>query len=110
MTKITRKVAARFIHLFEAKSPKGEPPVEVQRVCSTALPPLQGELKEIMGMMLFNTGGIGRRLDQLGLYKVPRKAEEEQAAALHWMINLYLEHGDKWRSIGEKILRDDDAQ
>ena len=75
----------------------------------TALPPLQGELQEILGTMIFHTGGIGRRLDQLGIYKVEKRAEAEQAATLHWMINLYLEHGDQWRAIGEKILKGESA-
>ena len=39
------------------------------------------------------------------LYEVPRRVEEEQAAALHWMLNLYLAHGQEWRSVGEKILK-----
>jgi len=87
---------------------KGVAAVVAPVSCSLAqLPPLEGELKEIMGMMIFNTGGIGRRLDQLGLYKVERRAEAEQAAALHWMVNLYLLHGNRWREAGEKILKNE---
>jgi len=74
---------------------------------STALPPLEGQLKEILSLMIFNTAPIGRRLEQLGLYKVPRKVEEEHAAAVHWMLNLYFAHGEKWREMGEKILKDE---
>ena len=74
---------------------------------SLALPELQGELKEILGMMIYSTAPIGRRLEQLGLYKVPRKVEAEHAAALHWMLKLYFAHGDQWRTVGEKILKNE---
>lgn len=74
------------------------------------LPPLEGELKAILAMMIFDTARIGRRLHELGLYQVPSRVEEEHAAALHWMLNLYFEHGDKWRSAGELILKDEDEQ
>lgn len=30
---------------------------------------------------------------------IPQKAEAEQAAVIHWMLNLYLEHGDGWRDV-----------
>ena len=36
---------------------------------------------------------------------IPRKAEEEQAAVLYWMLSLYLEHGNIWREEGQKILK-----
>lgn len=34
----------------------------------------------------------------MGGHDVPRKAEEEQAAVLHWMLTHYLTHGDDWRT------------
>ena len=69
------------------------------------LPPLEGDLKEILGKTCLTVAGLGRRLHDLNLYAVPRRVEEEQAAALHWMLNLYLAHGQEWRSVGEKILK-----
>lgn len=69
------------------------------------LPPLEGDLKEILGKTCLTVAGLGRRLHDLNLYEVPRRVEEEQAAALHWMLNLYLAHGKEWRTVGEKILK-----
>lgn len=74
--------------------------------CSAALPPLTDEeLKWILGRPCFAVAHIAWKLHSLGLYNVERKAEEEQAAAIHWMLSLYLKHGSEWRSIGEEILR-----
>lgn len=69
------------------------------------LPPLAGELKTIMGTLHLSTARIGRRLHELKIYDVPRQIEEEHAAALHWMLNLYFAHGEKWREEGAKILK-----
>ena len=32
---------------------------------------------------------------------IPHRAEAEQAAVIHWMLNLYLKHGDSWRDVAE---------
>lgn len=72
---------------------------------SPALPQLTDEMQEILGRPCFACANIAWRLHELGLYKVERKAEAEQAAAIHWMLSLYLTHGSEWRSIGEQILR-----
>ena len=32
------------------------------------------------------------------------KSEDEQAAVIYWMMNLYLEHGAEWRDEAEKIM------
>lgn len=77
------------------------------QITTPPLPELKGELLEILGRMPMNNAGIARRLHELGLYVVPRRIEEEQAAALHWMLNMYFKHGDQWRAEGEKILKDE---
>lgn len=69
-----------------------------------ALPPLDEELAWILGRPCFAVAQVARRLHALGLYRVEAKAEAEQAAALHWMLGLYLKHGSGWRSAAESIL------
>jgi predicted nucleic acid-binding Zn-ribbon protein len=66
---------------------------------------LTEDLEWILGRPCFTVAKIARRLHELGLYKVETKAENEQAAAAHWMVGLYLKHGDTWREEGEKILK-----
>lgn len=61
------------------------------------LPPLTSELKKILGLMAFQCYTFAQAL-RMGGYDVPRKAEEEQAAVLHWMLTHYLIHGDNWRA------------
>jgi hypothetical protein len=70
---------------------------------------LTPELADILGRLCFSVAGIARRLHKLGLYDVKTRAENEQAAALHWMLTLYAKHGDKWMIEGEKILANQTA-
>lgn len=75
------------------------------RLDRIVLPPLEGDIAWILGQPCFAVAGIARRLHELGLYEVARKAEAEQAAALHWMLGLHAEHGENWREHGDRILR-----
>lgn len=70
-------------------------------------PPIEmdEEIRWILGRPCFTVPGIARKLHVLGLYEVKTKAEDEQACAIHWMLNLYLKHGPMWRAEGEKILK-----
>lgn len=72
---------------------------------SLRLPPLEGELQKILGSICFTVAAHARRLHDLGLYNVPRHAEEEQAAFIHWALGLYAQHGDSWRLHGSNILK-----
>lgn len=73
------------------------------------IPPLNDVLKDILGRVSFTVAHVARRLHALRLYDVERRAEAEQAAALHWMLTLYFKHGDGWMAEGEKILSGDAA-
>jgi hypothetical protein len=35
-------------------------------------------------------------------HEIKTRAEDEQAAVIHWLLNLYLEHGDQWREIAQQ--------
>lgn len=43
-------------------------------------------------------GALGPLLRNSGEVAVPKKAEAETAAALHWLIGLVVKHGDEWGS------------
>lgn len=58
--------------------------------------PLDEETRFILSRMMWDTAPIARRLRELG-QDIERKAEYEQAAAFHFLINLYLRHGKQWR-------------
>lgn len=70
------------------------------------LPPA---LAEILGMPNFTAGPIAHAFVAAGLWAPPEgrhKAEAEQAFVLHWLVGLYLEHGDDWRPIAGVRIRD----
>ena len=66
--------------------------------------PFDAETQWILGQPCFAVGKLGRLLHELGLYSVECKAEAEQAAVLHWELNLYLKHGQEWRKEAVKII------
>ena len=74
---------------------------EVQRL--RELPPLGESLRSILGRPNFACAGIAKRLRGMG-YAIPQKAEEEQAATIHWLVNLYLKHGENWATHANAAL------
>ncbi len=77
---------------------------------------LTPELREVLGMMVFQLSPIARAMRAAGA-DIARKAEDEQAVVLHWLIGLVLEHGPAWRgkaadeleklaaSVGQRIAK-----
>ncbi len=66
--------------------------------------PLDEEVRWILGRPCFAVSRMAWRLKELGLYDPARKAEDEQACALHWMLTMYGKHGAAWREEADKIL------
>lgn len=54
-------------------------------------------LREVLGMMVFELSPIAHAFRAAG-HGIKRRAEDEQAFVLHWLIGLALEHGDGWRA------------
>lgn len=57
---------------------------------------LTDDLRDILSMMMWNTGPIAHAL-RAGGVEIKTRAEEEQAHVMHWLITLALEHGAAWR-------------
>ena len=66
---------------------------------------LNEQTRFILGRPNFWCGSVARILRLTGK-QIPNKAEEEQAAVIHWMLCLYELHGDNWRAEGEKLLKE----
>lgn len=66
--------------------------------------PWNEQTEDIFGRLCFECRDYARLLEALKLYPEKRKAEHEQAIVIHFMVNLYLKHGDNWRNEGAKIL------
>lgn len=66
--------------------------------------PFDDDVRNILGRPCFTLIGLANMLRKAG-HKIPPKAEEEQAACLHWMLSLYLKHGANWAKEGEAELK-----
>lgn len=65
---------------------------------------LNNETRFILGRPNFWCGSVSHRLRELG-HDIPKKAEEEQAHVIHWMLGLYEKYGDKWREEFEAYIK-----
>ncbi len=64
---------------------------------------LTPELREVLGWMCFQCISIAQAMRAAGI-DVKKKAEDEQAHVLHWMVKLVLRHGANWRKEGVKDI------
>ncbi|MCL6366223.1 hypothetical protein EXT60_18500 [Pectobacterium carotovorum subsp. carotovorum] len=71
---------------------------------SVRLPSLNATLIEILGRPNFHCSPVAQCL-RIGGKEIPRKSENEQAACIHWMLGLYLEHRENWKAVAESELR-----
>lgn len=65
---------------------------------------LDDQVKWIFGQPNFTCSGIAQALRNLGK-QIDKKSEDEQAAVIHWMLNLYLTHGENWRDVAKDIVK-----
>ena len=64
---------------------------------SVVLPELTADLRYIFGMMCFQCITYAQALRGMG-HTIANKAEDEQAATIHWMLEHYLRDPEKWRT------------
>lgn len=64
---------------------------------------LTPELAKILGRPNFTCVGLADALRRAG-FTIQRKAEAEQAAVIHWLVCVYLEHGDDWAQVAQRQL------
>lgn len=64
---------------------------------------LTPELREVLGFMCFQCISIAQAMRLAGI-DVKKRAEDEQANVLHWMVKLVLRHGADWRKEGVKDI------
>jgi hypothetical protein len=67
------------------------------------VPTQDTETRWILGRPCFVCAGIAQNLRAKG-YEIERKAEDEQAVVIDWMLSLYAKHGPDWRSEAESFL------
>ena len=60
---------------------------------------------QILGTPNFASAFNAKLLIKAGVYEdKAEKAEYEQAVFIHWALNLYEQHGNGWKTEGNKIL------
>jgi hypothetical protein len=79
----------------------------------TAIPPtvlsfpreLTADLRDVLSTMIWTSGQIAHCL-RAGGEVIKKRAEDEQAHVLHWLICLALEHGSAWREKASDRIRE----
>ncbi len=61
--------------------------------------------RQILGRPNFACHSVANVLRKSG-QEIPFKAEEEQAAVIHWLLNIYLEHGENYEKEANRRLRE----
>lgn len=64
----------------------------------SVVPELTDDLRWILGRPNFWCASVAHVLRQDG-HEIATKAEDEQAAVIHWLMSLYLQFGDEWREV-----------
>ncbi len=57
--------------------------------------PFNEHTKKILGRMCFQCIRIAQAMREKGA-QIDTQAEDEQAAAIHFLLSMYLKHGEKW--------------
>ncbi|WP_258153112.1 MULTISPECIES: hypothetical protein [unclassified Pseudomonas] len=86
---------AKLAGLYEAAQAQHSVPERLE---------LTDDLKNILGRPNFTCTHLAQALRQIG-FVIDRKAEAEQAACLHWMLNHYLANGANWKVHAEAELK-----
>lgn len=74
--------------------------VNVPRMLPADLTP---PVRHVLSLMLWQTLPIANALRATGRH-INRKTEDEQAAALHWLLGIALEHGENWEQEAARAL------
>ena len=68
------------------------------------LTPLNEHTRRILGLMCFECINMSKLLRLRG-DEIGNRAEEEQAAVLHFLLNMYEQHGDGWAAAASAELK-----
>lgn len=64
---------------------------------------LNAQTRWILGRPNFACSPVANQLRKMG-YTIGYRAEEEQAAVIHWMLCQWEQHGDQWTVEANKLL------
>ena len=67
---------------------------------------LNEDTRWILGRPCFTVAKIAWLLRDSGYREVATKAEDEQAVAIYWMLEMYEKHGANWREEADKRIKE----
>lgn len=79
-------------------------PAPPAQAAGMVLPPLNQDLIDILGRPNFQCIRIAQLFRQAGA-EIATKAENEQAAVIHFMLLMYLQHGKHWATAADEHLK-----
>lgn len=82
------------------REPRGEVTAELRPYPDNMTP----ELLDVLGRPNFWCGPIAHEMRAAGT-DIKKKAEDEQAHVLHWLVKLVLDHGAEWQKAAAEELR-----
>lgn len=79
-------------------------PASPAQAAGMVLPPLDQDLIDILGRPNFQCIRIAQLFRQAGA-EIATKAENEQAAVIHFLLSMYLQHGKEWATAADEHLK-----
>ncbi|PVX75589.1 hypothetical protein, partial [Paraburkholderia unamae] len=76
-----------------------------ERAALTYPEELSDDLREVLGWPNFRCGPVAHVMRDSG-DEIKRKAEDEQAHVLHWLVKLVLKHGADWQPHAAEALKE----
>lgn len=94
-------------HQYRAMLDAAPTPPETWKVLPSqaGAPPLDDEMRDILGRPCFTLIVMAQLLRGMG-HDIKTRAEDEQAASIHWMLDLYMKHGSEWRTEAARIIQE----
>ena len=81
---------------FLGKTDSDATPTSQAQAGAREFPAMTPELASILGLMCFQCIPFAQALRTAG-HQIKTRAEDEQAAVLHWMLGHWFRHGEEWR-------------
>jgi hypothetical protein len=95
----------RAVKAFDEIESTREPNARQQQpVIGTVVVPWDEETEWILGRPNYWCAHVASALRKMGR-QIREHAEEEQAAAIYWMLQMYARHGERWRIVAAARLR-----
>ncbi|WAG21027.1 hypothetical protein DX980_18330 [Burkholderia gladioli] len=98
-----RDVANFCMMLYHHGAPISAPADAGEAVARAYPDALTEDLRHVLGFPNFRCGPYAHLMRAAGA-DIQRKAEDEQAHVLHWLVKLVIDHGERWADVAQEEL------